>query len=109
MRAPAAGDRARRGSSGAQAAAERQRAELARTSAYAHSLGCENRKFLIFGSDPPAQCGEVNGQIARMQANLADLRARAGGGAGDLVARYNAECLHAPGGRATCSRRCSGA
>jgi Protein of unknown function (DUF2865) len=89
---------ARRGSSGAQAAVERQRAELARTSAYARSLGCENRKFLIFGSDPPAQCGEVNGQIARMQANLADLRARAGGGAGDLVARYNAECLHAPGG-----------
>jgi hypothetical protein len=30
-----------------------------------------------------------------MQANLADLQARAGGGAGDLVARYNTECLHA--------------
>ena len=86
---------ARRGSSGSQAAVERQRAELARTSAYARSLGCENRKFLIFGSDPPAQCGELNGQISRMQANLADLQARAGGGAGDLVARYNAECLHA--------------
>ena len=27
-----------------------------------------------------------------MQANLADLQARAGGGAGDLIARYNAEC-----------------
>ena len=83
---------ARRGSSGSQAAVERQRAELGRTSAYARSLGCENRKFLIFGSDPPAQCGELNGQISRMQANLADLQARAGGGAGDLVARYNAEC-----------------
>ncbi|MGH6799569.1 MAG: DUF2865 domain-containing protein, partial [Roseiarcus sp.] len=68
------------------------------TSAYARSLGCGNRKFLIFGSDPPPQCGEVNAQIARMQANLADLQARAGGGAGDLVARYNAECLHAPSG-----------
>jgi hypothetical protein len=34
-----------------------------------------------------------------MQANLADLQARAGGGAGDLVARYNAEC-----GRAQPSR-----
>jgi hypothetical protein len=86
---------ARRGSSGAQAAVERQRSELNRTSAYARSLGCENRKFLIFGSDPPPQCGELNGQISRMQANLADLQARAGGGAGDLVARYNAECLHA--------------
>ena len=63
----------RHNSSGAQAAAERQRAELSHTSAYARSLGCENRKFLIFGSDPPAQCGQLNGQIARMQANLADL------------------------------------
>jgi hypothetical protein len=86
----------RHGSSGAQAAAERQRAELAHTTAYARSLGCENRKFLFFGSDPPAQCSQVNGQIARMQANLADLEARSGGGAGDLIARYNAECLNAP-------------
>ena len=83
---------ARRGSSGSQGAVERQRAELSRTSAYARSLGCENRKFLFFGSEPPAQCGELNGQISRMQANLADLQARAGGGAGDLIARYNAEC-----------------
>ena len=102
---------ARRGSSGAQAAVERQRAELGRTRAYAGSLGCGNRKFLFFGSDPPPQCGEVNAQISRMEANLADLQARAGGGAGDLVARYNAECLHAApsGGRATSSRLCSAA
>jgi Protein of unknown function (DUF2865) len=86
----------RHGSSGVQAAAERQRTELARTSAYARSLGCDNRKFLFLGSDPPAQCGQLNGQIARMQANLADLEAREGGGGGDLVARYNAECLNAP-------------
>jgi hypothetical protein len=89
----------RRGSSGAQAAVERQRAELGRTRAYAGSLGCGNRKFLFFGSEPPPQCGEVNAQISRMEANLAGLQARAGGGAGDLVARYNAECLHgAPSG-----------
>jgi hypothetical protein len=86
----------RHGSSGAQAAAERQRAELARAEGSARSLGCGNRKFLFFGSDPPAQCGELNGQIARMQASLADLEARGGGGAGDLVARYNAECVNAP-------------
>jgi hypothetical protein len=85
----------RHNSSGTQAAAERQRSELARTSALARSLGCENRKFLFFGSDPPAQCGQLNGQISRMQANLADLEARSGGG-GDLVARYNAECTNAP-------------
>jgi Protein of unknown function (DUF2865) len=90
---------ARRGSSGSSAAAERQRAELGRTRAYANSLGCGNRKFLFFGSEPPAQCGEVNAQISRMEANLADLQARAGGGAGDLIARYNAECGHgAPSG-----------
>jgi hypothetical protein len=83
---------ARRGSSGSQAAVERQRAELGRTRAYAASLGCGNRKFLFFGSEPPPQCGEVNAQISRMEANLADLQARAGGGAGDLIARYNAEC-----------------
>jgi hypothetical protein len=85
---------ARRGSSGSQAAVERQRAELGRTRAYAGSLGCGNRKFLFFGSEPPPQCGEVTAQISRMEANLADLQARAGGGAGDLVARYNAECGH---------------
>ena len=87
-----------RRSSGAQAAVERQRAELGRESAYARSLGCENRKFLFFGSNPPPQCGEINARISRMQANLADLEARAGGGGGDLIARYNAECLHAPQG-----------
>src|SRR5271166_5694863 len=79
-----------------QAAADRQRAELARTSAYAHSIGCDNQKFLFFGSDPPPQCGEIKGQIARMQASLADLQARAGGGRGNLIARYNAECVNAP-------------
>ncbi|MGC2785471.1 MAG: DUF2865 domain-containing protein [Roseiarcus sp.] len=82
----------RHGSSGASAAAERQRAELGRARAYANSLGCGNRKFLFFGSEPPPQCGEANAQISRMEANLADLQARAGGGAGDLIARYNAEC-----------------
>ena len=83
---------ARRGSSGAQAAVDRQRAELGRTKAYASSLGCGNRKFLFFGSEPPPQCGDLHGQISRMEANLAELQARAGGGAGDLIARYNAEC-----------------
>ena len=81
-----------------QAAAERQRSELERTSAYAHSIGCENHKILIFGSDPPAQCVQINAQIERMRANLSDLQSRAGGqgGRGDLVARYNAQCLNQP-------------
>ena len=92
---------ASRGGPGAQlqASVERQRAELSRTVAYARSLGCENHKFLFFGSNPPPQCGEINGQISRMRANLADLQARAGGAGGraQLVARFNAECA-APAG-----------
>jgi len=85
-----------RGGGQLQAAAERARADLSHASAYARSLGCDNQKFLFFGSDPPPQCGEVKGQIARMQANLADLQSRAGGPRGDLIARYNAECASAP-------------
>jgi Protein of unknown function (DUF2865) len=86
-----------RGGGQLQAAAERQRAELSRTSGYAHSIGCDNQKFLFFGSEPPAQCTEIKGQIARMQANLADLQARSGGGGkADLIARYNADCGNAP-------------
>jgi hypothetical protein len=78
------------------AAAARQRSELARTSAYANSIGCNNQKFLFFGSDPPPQCGEIKGQIARMRANLADLEAHSGGGREELAARYNAACVNAP-------------
>ncbi len=89
-----------RGGGQLQAAAERQRVELARTTAYAHSIGCDNQKFLFFGSEPPPQCGEIKGQISRMQANLADLQARGGGGRGDLIARYNAQCGNAPRGPA---------
>ena len=75
-----------------QAAAERQRGEIDRTAAYAHELGCDNKKFLFFGSEPPPQCGEIRGQIGRMQASLSDLEAHSGGGREDLIARYNAEC-----------------
>jgi hypothetical protein len=85
----------RGGGGAAAAAAERQRAELASANAYARSIGCDNQKFLFFGSDPPPQCGEVKGRIARMQANLSDLQARAGGGRAELVARYNAVCVNA--------------
>ncbi|MGO9742407.1 MAG: DUF2865 domain-containing protein [Roseiarcus sp.] len=80
-----------------QAAAERQRAELDRMAAYAHSIGCDNRRFLFFGSDPPPQCGDIRQQMARMRANYQDLQGRAAGGArGDLIARYNARCANKP-------------
>ena len=42
--------------------------------AYAHSIGCENRQFLFFGAAPPPQCDQINGQLGRMRANLQDLR-----------------------------------
>jgi hypothetical protein len=93
----AAIDAAPRGGANAQAAAAaaRQRSELARTSAYANQIGCNNQKFLFFGADPPAQCGEIKGQIARMESNLAELQGRSGGGRDELVARYNANCVNA--------------
>jgi len=79
------------------AAADKQRGEIDRMSAYARSVGCDNHKFLIFGSDPPAQCASINAQIDRMRANLTDLQARSGGGAGgrgELMARYRSECAN---------------
>jgi hypothetical protein len=87
-----------RGGGASQAALERERAQLAQVSAYSRSAGCDNQKFLFFGSDPPPQCRQIKGQIAQLQASVADLQARAGGGGGraDLIARYNAECANAP-------------
>jgi hypothetical protein len=80
------------------AAAQKQRAEIDRTVAYAQQIGCDRRKFLFFGNDPPAQCGEIYAQITRMQANLGQLQARGSGGGGraDLVARYQSECAEQP-------------
>ena len=82
-----------------QAAAERQRAEIDRTVGYAQSIGCDKKQFLFFGSAPPAECGPINGRLARMRANLDDLQARAGGGQGgrgELIARYNSQCANGP-------------
>jgi hypothetical protein len=91
---------ASRGDSGAQyqAAADRQRAELDRTVAYAKSIGCDRHQFLFFGAPPPPQCGEINAQVGRMRANLDELQQRAGGGPGgrgELIARFNAQCTTA--------------
>ena len=93
----AAGQAPARGASAYDSAAAKQRAEIDKTVAYSRQLGCERRKFLIFGSDPPAQCGEVDAQIARMQANLGQLQSRGSGGGGDrgaLLARYQSECAN---------------
>ena len=81
-------------------AAGKQRGEIERTVAYAHSLGCDKRGIFNFGDEPPAQCGGLNAQIQRMRANLAQLESQAGaaGGGGAesrrraLMTRYNANC-----------------
>jgi len=84
-------------------AAQKQQAEIEKTAAYAHSLGCDRRGFAFFGNQAPPQCGGLNARIQSMQANLGQLQsmaARSGGGAPvqrqDLVARYNAYCRNQP-------------
>ena len=78
-------------------AIQKQRAELDQQLSYAHSIGCDRQQFLFFGSPPPAQCPQINAQIAHMRANLAQLQANAAASNNtpqrqDLVARYNASC-----------------
>lgn len=77
------------------AAAQKQAAELARTSAYARSIGCDRVQFLFFGSPRPPQCDGLNAQIARMQGNLAQLQRAAHGGGSlrqQLQQQYEAYC-----------------
>jgi hypothetical protein len=75
------------------AAAQKQRSELGRTVAYAHSIGCDRSSFVFFGPQPPAQCPGINAQIQQMHGNLAQLQGQLRGGArGSLVAQYNAYC-----------------
>ncbi|MBV9065427.1 MAG: hypothetical protein JO004_06630, partial [Methylobacteriaceae bacterium] len=75
------------------AAAQKQRAELDRTVAYAHSIGCDRSGFLFFGPQPPAQCPGINARIQQMRGSLAQLQGQMRGGArGTLIAQYNAYC-----------------
>jgi hypothetical protein len=65
----------RAGSSGG--AAQQQRFEIARLSAYYQSVGCDRGQFLFFGSAPPAECGAIAQRITAMQANYARLASEA--------------------------------
>jgi hypothetical protein len=76
---------------------QRQRTEADRLSAYARSIGCQNRQFLIFGSPPPAQCPSLEAQISRIESNVAALeneRARSGTDQrrAQLAAAYDSAC-----------------
>ncbi|MFN3892730.1 MAG: DUF2865 domain-containing protein [Beijerinckiaceae bacterium] len=77
------------------AAAQRQRAELQRTEAYAEQIGCNRRQFLFFGSPPPPQCGQIQARLATMRGNLDRLQNAADRGSAQrnaLIARYNQLC-----------------
>jgi len=75
------------------AAVQKQRSELDRTVAYAHSIGCDRSGFVFFGPQPPAQCPGINAQIQRMRGNLDQLQGQTRGGAAQtLIAQYNAYC-----------------
>lgn len=83
--------------------AARQQDQISRTSAYAHGIGCSNRKFLFFGQDPPPQCRLINANIDRMRANLSNMMEQLGAGGGDnrteidaLRGQYAAICLGQP-------------
>lgn len=51
--------------------AARARAEVERLSGYMASIGCNQRQFLIFGSPPPPQCGQLSVRLQRAQEALA--------------------------------------
>ncbi|WP_052763821.1 DUF2865 domain-containing protein [Microvirga massiliensis] len=63
----------RGGSRQAAAAAERQRAEIARLSSYYHSIGCERGPLSIFGDPPPAECPSIGRRLRQMEANYAQV------------------------------------
>ncbi len=67
-----------------EAAAQRQRAELDRTRAYASQLGC-NRGLVLFGPAQAPECGGLQTRMRQMEANLDQLSRQAdqlGGGPG---------------------------
>lgn len=75
------------------AAAQKQRSELDRTVAYAHSIGCDRSGFVFFGPQAPPQCPAINAQIQRMRAKVDQLQGQTRGGpAQTLIAQYNAYC-----------------
>lgn len=82
------------GSPQMQAAAAKQQAEIARTAAYAASIGCNRAHFLFF-DDRPSQCDAINARIERMRANYAQLQRAAYGDSGakqQLQNQYDRYC-----------------
>src|SRR4051812_18311599 len=63
---------------GQQAAAERQRAEIARLTGYYRSIGCEQRGPFSLFSGAPAECGSISQRIQQLEANYAAIASQAG-------------------------------
>ncbi len=85
------------------AAANKQQGEAERMAAYAQSIGCNNRQFLIFGSAPPPQCGGIQARIQQLRGAAAGLAAQARALSGEtrrqeLQARFDASCRGGGGG-----------
>lgn len=82
-------------------AAERQRAEIARTRDYEASVGCGNPAYGGFDDDQPEQCAGIRTRLARMEDNLAAIEARGqqlaqdGGQRARLQAQFDASCAGA--------------
>lgn len=90
-------DRASAQSSPYAADIQKQHVELARAQSYAHSIGCDRKQFLFFGSPPPAQCSQLEGRIRQMRGSLAQLQANASRSTNSperqaLLARYDTYC-----------------
>ena len=70
-----------------QGAANRQRQDIARLTAYYQSIGCERVQFLFFGSAPPAECPAIAQRINAMQASYGRLAGAAESNGSDLRRR----------------------
>lgn len=68
------------------AAAQRQRAEIGRMTAYYRSTGCDRDPFAFFGGPPP-ECTAIAQRIRMMEANYATLAAQADESGEDVAAR----------------------
>ena len=83
-----------------QAAAQRQQDEIERMSAYARSIGCENHRFLFFGSEPPpsaARSISSSGACAPTSTIFAAIWAAAGAPISSRATTPNAPAQPGPG------------
>jgi len=84
-------------------AAQRVAGQLAQISSQYRSMGCDRGGFLIFGEQPPPQCGGIRAQLGALQQQYAQLQQQAQGGGieqrrAQLAALINNNCRAQPRG-----------